>query len=535
VKKVQHETDWKLPRFDPAPIVPPADTEYPIDLTTALRLAEVENPVIAEAQQRVREAAAIQLAAYALMLPTLNAGASYHGHAGDLQRSTGRILDVSSQALYVGGGARTIAAESVSIPAVNIFSALTDAIYEPLATRQITAATRYSAAATANSTLLDVAHDYLDLVAAHSILEARRLSTEQGMEIARFTKAYAEAQQGRPADAHRAATELALLTREYQQAEEEVAVASVRLARRLHLEQTVRLKPAGPGLPLFTLVDPDQSLPELIDVAVRRRPEVAARASEVAAAQVRVRQEQMRPLLPTVWLGFSGGVFGGGSNLVPPLMGNFSGRTDTDVRVFWTLQNFGFGNLNLQRRRKAEVGQASGEQSRMIAQVRTEVTEAYARATAARQQVKTSELQLKSAQGGFAKDFERIHFEVGRPINVVDSLKLVNAARVDLINAVNEYDKAELALYVALGSPPPLDRPADEPLPEAPVAQPPLPPLASGHSLERPPVRSTEPSMPALAPVAWDSSVAGVPLPAERGAAAPGVATGPTAPERTTR
>src|SRR5258708_2285087 len=53
--------------------IPPA-SEYPIDLTTALRLAEAENPLIAEARQRVGEALALQLRANVLMLPTLNAG-----------------------------------------------------------------------------------------------------------------------------------------------------------------------------------------------------------------------------------------------------------------------------------------------------------------------------------------------------------------------------------------------------------------------------------------------------------------------------
>ena len=47
----------------PAPVVPAPEREYPIDLTTALRLAEVENPRIAEARQRIGEALALQLQA----------------------------------------------------------------------------------------------------------------------------------------------------------------------------------------------------------------------------------------------------------------------------------------------------------------------------------------------------------------------------------------------------------------------------------------------------------------------------------------
>ena len=53
-----------------------------------------------------------------------------------------------------------------------------------------------------------------------------------------------------------------------------------------------------------------------------------------------------------LWLGFSGGAFGGGSNVTPPLVGNFAGRTDFDVRAYWTLQNLGFGNLAIQKARR---------------------------------------------------------------------------------------------------------------------------------------------------------------------------------------
>jgi len=56
------------------------------------------------------------------------------------------------------------------------------------------------------------------------------------------------------------------------------------------------------------------------------------------------------------WLGASGGAFGGGSNVVPPTLGNFGGRADFDVLAYWTLENFSLGNLAIQKRRRAEVG-----------------------------------------------------------------------------------------------------------------------------------------------------------------------------------
>ncbi|MFO0892681.1 MAG: TolC family protein [Isosphaeraceae bacterium] len=483
-----------------APAVPPADHgEFPIDLTTALRLAEAENPVIAEARVRISEALAVQQQARALLLPSLNAGVNYHGHVGNLQRSSGRILNLSEQSLYFGGGAGATAAGSIglaasqardirfpvsflandapgSVPAVNIYSELAEAIYQPLAARQAVAGARFAAAATANHVLLEVAELHFELTAAIAELEARRETARQESEVARLTRAYAEAKQGRQSDAERALTELRLINREVLQAEEAVAVTSTRLVRRLHLDPTVRLRPASPALEPVTLVDPGLPLPELLRIALHARPEVGATQANVSRAEIRHRQEVHRPLLPTVFLGFSSGGFGGGSNLAPPTIGNFAGRSDFDVGVFWTAENLGFGNLAHMKRRRAELGEAVAERSRTLAEVRTEVSEALAGVLASRPQLEITSGQLRSAEAGFSEDLTRIRNVVGRPIEVVNSLQLLNDARVGRIRAVTEYNMCQVRLFVALGSPPPLD-PAAEPAEAPPVAWPPVSPI----------------------------------------------------------
>jgi len=479
------------------PAIPPADSEYPLDLTTALRLAEVENPQIAGARQRIGEAMAVQQGARALLLPTLNAGANLHYHTGDLQRSSGRILSLNENSLYFGGGAGGMAAGPVEIPAVNLFSPLADALFEPLAARQQVDASRFEASATANQVLLEVAELHFELLAAEADLRVRRESAGQEAEVARLTRAYAQAQQGREADAERAATELSLIELEIRQAEEQVAVASARLARRLHLDQSVRVRPVAPVTETVNLVDPGTPLQGLILAALGRRPELGSRAAAVAVAETRHRQELYRPMLPTVQVSFSPGAFGGGSNLSPPELAHFAGRTDFDVRAFWTLRNLGAGNLMLQKRRWAQVGQAVGERSRVIAEIRSEVSAAHAEATAARRQVEVTTRQLASAEAGFREDLERTRNTVGRPIEVVNSLRLLNQARVDRIRAVTDYNKAEIRLFVALGSPPPLGESANAPVGPAPIASPPLPPLAAGAT--PPAIPAPRPAPPAVA------------------------------------
>jgi outer membrane protein TolC len=449
--------------------------EYPIDLTTALRLAEVENPEIAETRQRIREALGIMQGAQVLALPTLNAGVSYHGHTGDLQRSSGKILAVDSQSLYFGGGARTLAAESVSIPAVNIISPTADVIFEPLAARQNVDRSRFDAQATVNTILLDVATLHFDLIAAEASLELFRQTEAEANEVARLTRAYAQTGQGTEADADRAETTLLLFHRLVQKGEEEVAVASTRLARRLHLDPVVRIRPLTPRIDPITLIDVQSPIEDLVRIGLQNRPELGARSAAIGVASTRYRQERLRPLMPILWLGFSGGAFGGGSNLVPPTMGNFAGRTDFDVRVYWSLQNMGLGNMALWRQRRAQMGVALGDQSLAINQVRREVSAALADAIAARRQVDITARQLATAQAGFREDLDRVRGTIARPIEMTNSLDLLSEARQSHLRAIIDYNRAQFRLFVALGSPPPLERPETRPLPPAPVAEPPLP------------------------------------------------------------
>ena len=128
------------------------------------------------------------------------------------------------------------------------------------------------------------------------------------------------------------------------------------------------------------------------------------RTANIGEADFHRKEEIARPLLPIVWLGFSGGGFGGGSNLAPPLVGNFAGRTDFDVRLYWSVLNFGAGNLALIREREAEVGQAIAERQRTINRVRDEVSASLADARANYNQIEIARRELASADLGFHQD-----------------------------------------------------------------------------------------------------------------------------------
>jgi outer membrane protein TolC len=249
-----------------------------------------------------------------------------------------------------------------------------------------------------------------------------------------------------------------------------VAVAAARLAELLNLDPSVRLRTQDGPVQLFDIVNLNDPLEELIQVAVRNRPEMGQWGATIAATEVRLRQEQVRPFLPTLLVGFSAGDFGGGSNQVGYHMGKFGGRTDFDALAYWTFQNFGFGNLANARRRRAEVGEAEAERVAALNQIRDQVAEALATARARLRDVDVARRQLARSQDGFRRDMEAARALVAeerpeggvrraRPIEVLQSARLLAAARQELLMAIIRYDEAQFRLFVALGQPPDLAPP----------------------------------------------------------------------------
>ncbi len=439
-------------------ILPPALEESLIDLPTALQLAESQNPTIALGRQAIVEAVALQTAARGLLLPTLNAGTNYHLHQGVLQTSFGEIRNLNEQSLYVGGGARTLAAETVAIPAVRIFSHLGDALYAPLAAGQIVSSRSSDSVAIGNAMLLTVVQRYLELAMAEASLDAIHQGEDSMRVIVLSTAAFARTGQGREGDFQRARADALLLHSEEQSLQEEVAVASAELSRVLHLDPSIRLRTQPGALEMVQLVDPSLSVEQLVQMAQSARPELAARAADIAAADYRVRQETTRPLFPVVSVGFSAGGFGGGSNRqdlgVPAFWQTFGGRTDFDVMAVWSMQNLGFGNLALQKRSRAERDQAIAARGLTSNRIAREVGDAYARVESRRRQVVFARERLQSAIAGAQEELERTHAGESLPIEAINSVNLLGEAGRALVAAVGDFDMAQFELFVAIGQTP---------------------------------------------------------------------------------
>ena len=327
----------------PAPA--PSDKPLPINLPTALQLGNIRAIDVQVAAERIRLAAAELARAKVLWLPNLQTGADYLRHDGRVQDVVGNIIDTSKSSVMLGVGPTAV-------------FAVTDAIFSPLAARQVVRAREAGLQIAANDTLLAVAEAYFNVEQARGELAGTEDAVRRTADLVRRTESLAP-ELALPLEVIRARAELARRRQTALAARERWRTASAELVRVLRLDPSALVEPMEPPHLRVTLVSLDRTVEDLIAIGLINRPELAAQRAEVQAALARLRQERLRPFIPSVLLHgastppetIGGGVFGGGIN---ERVANFGARMDFDIEVIWELQNLGFGNRARVQERRSE-------------------------------------------------------------------------------------------------------------------------------------------------------------------------------------
>jgi outer membrane protein TolC len=465
----------------------------PISLPIALRLAVTTNLDIAQAREVLNTARALSLKANASLLPDLTMGGDYTNHQGNIQKTEGNIEKVNRDALFVGGG-----------PVLSI--GIADAIFAPLAARQVEAATTAGLQRVNNETLAAVAEAYF------AVLRNRR-------RLARVDETLDFLLAGRPTEIRSGSKGLYPLIQEFVEAggpealrselervrvevlgrqEERVGilqdyrVASAELARLLRLDPATPLwpvedfrRPLGmPGQAWLSL-----TVQELAAVALQNRPDIAENQALVRATLARLRNARYRPFLPTLAVNYSWGDYGGGpdQNILVTTSGgkatataiaglagqpgsygpgaeikHFAPRADLDVSLIWRLQNLGFGNLAEVRQAQAAYRQQEFHQLQVQDLVVAQVVQAYEQVTGWRHRIDVTSTSLFDAAGrpkgpvfeSIRLSFDKVRAVPGsRTLEVLDSIRGLSSLLDAYGNAVTDYERARFRLIFSLGMP----------------------------------------------------------------------------------
>jgi outer membrane protein TolC len=481
----------------PAPPVAESDTPLPINLATALHMSGGRPLDVQIAGRQVAVAAALFDRARLLWVPNLVLGTDYFAHAGKQQNFAGDLPE-STRSSFLAGLA-PIAAFSFS-----------DAVYAPLAARQELRARQAVQQAVANDVSLQVAEAYFTVQQARGELAGSLLAVQKAEEVLRRTTGLAKGVAA-PPDETRAKVELARRRQAVSAAGERWRTASAELTRILRLNPAAVVEPIEPPFLPVTVIDPSATVDGLIPIALTTRPELAGQQAVVEATLARLRQEKIRPLVPSLVLrgastnpaGTLGyGTFGGGPN---GNLQNFGGRFDIDMQLLWEFQALGFANRARVREREAENEVATLELFRTQDRIAAEVVRAFAEVQSAAERLNEAEPALRQAIDVVDKSLEGLQYRrVGeqlvlfvRPQEAVAAVQSLALANADFFAAVADYNRAQFRLYRALGHPArclanavpgadQLPRPPESAPPAQPDRPAPVPPVRGGLTEPKP-------------------------------------------------
>jgi outer membrane protein TolC len=432
------------------------DQALPINLATALRLADARPLVIAAAQASARQALAAVQGADVLWLPNAYLGASWFRHDGGEAGNSGQLFVNGRNQILAGGGlALTVEAA--------------DAIFAPLALRQVLRSREIDIQSARNDALLNVAEAWFNVQQARGRLAGAQDAVDKARQLAVVIRKLGR-DLAPPIEADRARTELADVEQTATQAYEDWRIASADLTRVLRLRPGAVVVPMEPPHLQITLFSPQESVDALIPIGLTNRPELASQQALVQATLVRLRQEKLRPLIPSLLIQGDNGRTAPGQTLMGGVFYNdldghsspLTGRNDMNVQVLWELRNMGLGNLALVRERRAENDRALIELYRIQDQVAAEVAQAHAQVQSAALRTRRAEVEVREAQTTYAGNlkglsqttrFGDLFTLVTRPQEAVAALQLLMRAYNNYFTSVNQYNRAQFRLYRALGYP----------------------------------------------------------------------------------
>lgn len=465
------DTEVEVPSTSLAmePVAPTeSDGSLPINLASALRLANARPLVIAAAQSSAWVAEARLQRAKLLWIPEFNLGTVYYRHDGygpDFNR--GQNFPAYGAGSVPGGPLNNNLNYFYAYGSFYQTVNLSDAIFQPLVARQALDGQRHDIQTAKNDAVLAAATAYFDVhqhrgeyTATLEVIKRAEILVDRIEQLSRDLVPRIEVD--------RMKRTLADLTQKAALSRERWRVASANLTQTLRLDPSAVIVPLEQDHLQITLIDPARPIDELITIALCHRPEISARRADIRAAEARVRLEKARPLLPMVLLtGFQTnggmrsqfGLFGQGAD---SSINNWGLREDVSLQLIWQLEGMGLGNL-------ARIREERGSQSESIVRlfhfqdtVAAEVTESQAKVQSAAARVVEAEQTLREAIVTFDGNFDGLSqttrfndvlYQVYRPQEVVKAIEQLMNSYDQYYGSIADYNRAQFEMFHALGYP----------------------------------------------------------------------------------
>lgn len=410
----------------------------PINLVTVLRLADARSIDIEIAKQRLAEARANHDASVLQFVPWISAGFGYRRHDDLIQDVQGNIIDVHKESYTVG-------------PTILAQWDIGDAMFKELASRQLMRAATHGFDAQRQDSLFAAAQAYFDLVKADASVavanEAFRISTNYFAQIRQASDA-GIAFKG---DVLRVQVQAEQNQNAVTRAHEQVKIASAKLVQALHLEGTVRLVPDGSELVPLNVISTNDTMKSLVARALNVRPELKQQSAVVSASKKAKDGAVYGPLIPSVGAQVFAGGLGGGRDHAPSTFGE---SEDYQVSIGWRIGPGGLFDTSRKDVATARLKTAELNAQKLVDEITREVVEDRTRVESLASQMATAQRTVQIAQETLRLSEGRKEFAVGNVLEVIQSEQDLTRARLEYLNAVADFDKAQFALLRAISGTP---------------------------------------------------------------------------------
>jgi outer membrane protein TolC len=413
-----------------------APAPYVIDLATTLRLANAQNLDVQIARERVKEAQANRRSAMEQFIPWLSPGITWHRRDGVAQASPSGVIGSAAYESYSPGIG--VAAQS----------ALGDAVYNALSTKQLVHAADEGLAAQRQDAAFHAADAYFELSKAKALVDVVRDALTTSQEYQRQLHEAVAIGIAFRGDELRVQAQSEHYQVVLRQAVAQQRVSGTELARVLHLDPRVELLPKAAELVPIVLFDTATSVESLLARAARARPELRQSQALLEAGRTARDAATYGPLIPSLGAQFFGGQLAGGPD-------SAHGRTgavrDYALALGWRIGPgglFDFGRINASR---SQLAARELNDAKIKDGVMAEVVADLTRIRSLFDQIALTETALGTATEALRLTRARKEFGVGIVLEDIQAQQAVTQARSDYITAVAEFDKAQYALSRAVG------------------------------------------------------------------------------------
>jgi outer membrane protein TolC len=408
----------------------------PISLDTVLRLAQDQNNQVNLAREKLQEAFANRDVVNKRWLPDVYVGSAYWRHEGGIQNQDGTLTNSSFGGAFAG---------------TEIYARLDvrDLAFQKIDAERKIWQQKGELSKFTSENLLDAATTYVDLLTARSG-EAVAVTLQKHLEeLLERAQKLAKIDPGAEVEVERIQSELASQQQILRKTREGAVAAGARLLYLLGLEPCSELTLLDPQLAPLNLIDASVPCCELVTQAWAAGPGI--QEMEGLLNLIHESSERARgvcQLLPVVEMCMDEGAFGAGPNDTM----EWVNRWDMIVRARWNLTELATAR-DRKRVMQSKIQQAHWSYQDLRSKLAAGVEVSREASLSGLDQVRFGQTQIEHARKAYERSNYRLINNIqGRsPSEVLLAIRSLGGAQLNYLNAVRDYDKAQLRLLILLG------------------------------------------------------------------------------------